>query len=320
MAFQHLFVIDPLASLNLALDSSLRMMFALAKRGHAIYVTEANSISWGSHGKPTAMCQSLSFENGLEKPLTKSRIKTSIDTFSAIHMRKDPPFDMEYISCTWFLDAVQHKVRIYNDPAALRALNEKVSILKFPRHIRPALVSANPEELLAFIKNKSNGDAVLKPLDLFGGRGIRRIILERDNDFLQLLKEETSSGRFARMVQAFDPAIFEGEVRVFTAFSEPIAWCLKKPSAGNFLANTRMGATLHPYTPEVAEITRVREVAAQLLGQGVAFIGFDLIGGWISEINITSPRLLVAQGTAETPLYDKIAQLIEADLEKNRAA
>lgn len=317
MAVRHLFVIDPLANLNVALDSSLRMMFALAKLGHEIFITEANTISWGSNSLPKAKCQSLHFEGQPDKPIAAPIASMGLETFAAIHMRKDPPFDMEYIACTWFFDAVRPAVRIYNDPTALRAINEKVSILNFPQHIRPALVSSDPIEILNFIKTKANGDAILKPLDLYGGRGIRRLTLgPNERESLQVLSDETSSGRHSRMVQAFDTAVFAGEVRAFTAFGEPIAWCLKKPAEGNFLANTRMGATLHPYNPNAAEIERIRQVAGQLCQHGVALVGFDLIGGWISEINITSPRLLVASGS-DSPLYDRIAQLMDADLRQN---
>ena len=318
MSPSHLFVIDPLPTLNLALDSSLRMMFALAKRGHSIAIVQPWGISWASGSSPYAHCQTIGFNDSPEKPVIETATKVELNQFAAIHMRKDPPFDMEYVQATWLFDAVRPKVRVYNDPEALRSINEKAIILAYPEESRPALLSSDPEELLTFAQNQANGDAILKPLDLFGGRGVRRINL-RQEDARQTLLEETSAGRRARLIQAFDSGIFSGEVRVFTAFSEPIAWCLKKPAAGNFLANTRMGASLHDYTPSAEEVARVRRVARNLLVRGVALVGFDLISGWISEVNITSPRMLTVAEN-EPLLYDHVARLIEDDLRKHQCS
>lgn len=312
MPLRHLFVIDPLESLNLPLDSSLRMMFALARRGHQIFIAEPWALSWGSGGPPRARCRAVRFDGRADRPVAAEPASLPLDGFRAIHMRKDPPFDMEYVGSTWLLDAVRPDVRVYNDPEALRAINEKATIFLFPDETRPALLSSDPDELLAFIESHASGDAILKPLDLFGGRGVRRLTIGSD-DVRRILIEETSSGRHARLVQAFDIGIFEGEVRAFTAFGEPIAWCLKKPATGNYLANTRMGATLHTYVPSPAEEDRVRRVAGKLMERGVALVGFDLIGGWISEANITSPRMLTPGGD-EGPLYDRVAALMEDDL------
>src|SRR5262249_1481505 len=113
-------------------------------------------------------------------------------------------------------------------------------------------------------------------------------------------------------------AIFTGEIRAFTAFGKPLAWCLKKPAAGNYLANTRAGAVLCPYKPTASEEARIKAVAAEVLGHGGVFIGFDGIGGVISEINLTSPRLLVGDGDAEEPYYKEMAALISADLSTER--
>lgn len=289
-------------------------MFALAKRGHRVSIAEASSISWNTGHAPYVRCRPISFKQRPDQPEVGLPESTSLSSFRAIHMRKDPPFDMEYIYCTWLFDAVRSQVRIYNDPEALRSINEKAIILSFPEETRPALLSSDPEELLAFAEKQANGDAILKPLDLFGGRGVRRVNLA-SGDAHKILVEETSAGRHTRLIQAFDSGVFQGEVRAFTAFGEPIAWCLKKPANGNYLANTRMGATLHSYNPSQVEIARVQRFAKQLLRRGVAFVGFDLISGWVSEVNITSPRMLTPDDN-ESSLYDHIASLIESDLDK----
>jgi glutathione synthase len=308
-----LFVIDPLPSLNLKLDSSLRMMAALAQRGHEIHVCEPRQLGWlKSEGPAHAFAQKLSFKGDATQFDAGAPRRTSLADFAAIHMRKDPPYDLEYIATTWLLDSAGPKTKIYNAPQALRGLNEKLAIFLFEEETRDGLVSANPEELYRFAKDKAGGDAIVKPLTLFGGRGVMRLQTKSD-DARQWLEAETAHGTQTRLIQAFDPAIFQGEIRVFTAFAEPIAWCLKTPEAGNFLANTRAGATLAPYAPKAAEVARVTSIARKLLAEGVVFIGFDVIGGFVSEINITSPRLLVGPG-GEGDQYERIAALVEKDL------
>jgi glutathione synthase len=321
MSSAHLFVMDPLASLNLPLDSSLRMMTALARHGHTVYLAEPRDIAWGSgRSGAHARCQQLTFKDFDAKTATAAPAKTmALAEFRAVHMRKDPPYDLDYITTTWLLDAAGPRTKIYNSPSALRALNEKLAILRLVRDgdADAALVSASPSELLEFIKNDCGGDAVVKPLHLFGGRGVEHVKVTDDRSALTQLTALTEGGKSLRLAQRFNPAVFAGEVRVFTAFGEPIAWCLKKPKAGEFLANTRAGATLHAYTPTKDEDARVRRVATTLGREGVALIGFDLIGGQISEVNITSPRMLVgpdAPAGAERAAYDRIAALMLADL------
>lgn len=316
---RHLFVIDPLASLNLKLDSSLRMMAALARRGHEIHVCEPRQLGWlKAEGAAHAFAQKLSFQGDATQFAASDPKRTSLKAFAAIHMRKDPPYDMEYIATTWLLESAEPLTKIYNAPAALRGLNEKLAIFLFENETKNGLVSANPEEILRFIEGEAAGDGIVKPLTLFGGRGVARVQVKKGDatsraDARQWLEAETAHGTETRLVQAFDQGIFKGEIRVFTAFGEPIAWCLKTPEAGNFLANTRAGATLAAYHPTAEEAARVTAIARNLQEKGVVFIGFDVIGGFVSEINITSPRLLVGPGD-EADHYGRIAALIEKDL------
>lgn len=317
MTVNHLFIIDPLASLNLALDSSLRMMFSLFKKGHSIWVCEPRQLYWVAPNV-VAACRAipLSFSNKAQHPESGAEETCSLTRFQAIHMRKDPPYDLDYITTTWLLDSAAKTAKIYNDPNALRTYNEKLLIFKFPQHSKPALYSANIDNIVGFIKETANGDGILKPLHLFGGRGVQRLLLKNDRDettVRKLLTDETSGGTSARLIQPFDSSIFSGEVRVFTAFGVPLAWCLKKPAAGEYLANTRTGATLHRYEPSANDVARVSEVAAALNKLGMPIVGFDMIGGFISEVNITSPRLLQAPEDTEN-YYEIMASLFCKDL------
>ncbi len=319
----HLFVIDPIESLNIKLDSSLRMARALRNLGHEVSVCEATQIEWLSR-EVCASCvaSELRFEqHSIESMRIGPAQRRRLDFYTAIHMRKDPPYDMSYIACTWLLDsAVTRGVRVFNSPSALRNYNEKLSIFRFPDATRDGLVSSQVEPLLAFLDGPAAGDAILKPLTLFGGRGVLRLNrqLMSDDQIKHILLEETHHGQDLRLIQAFDSRIFEGEVRAFTVGGEALGWCIKRPQGGNFLANTRSGATLEAYTPSAADLALVKNVAGELMKDGVFLVGFDIIGGFVSEINITSPRLLHA--VADTrDYYQEIAQRIDESLKRRLA-
>ncbi len=311
---KHLFILDPLTSLNLTLDSSLRMAFALTKAGCEVYACQNEHVSWRSH-QPTATTQGalLQFGDQVGELRFAAPQKMALDEFVAIHMRKDPPFDMNYIATTWLLDSVAPKTLIFNAPQALRGLNEKLATLLFPEETSDAIVSSDPEILLEFIESRCHGDAVLKPLNLYGGRGVQRLKLNSSplerRQLLTQLRQETDNGKSMRLIQPFNSKIFDGEVRCFAFAGTPLAWCLKRPAPGNFLANTAAGATLEPYQPSSQEKQRVEKVAQHLLKRGVYVVGFDVIGGLISEINITSPRLLVGKGD-DSQYYDDFARRV----------
>jgi glutathione synthase len=294
------------------------MMHALAKHaGHTIWICETRSLYWHSGEKEAACIASrLTFSGGPQEPRIEETGKKPLGFFQAVHMRKDPPYDLDYITITWMLDSAPASTRIYNRPEALRSYNEKLLLFKFPQQVKPAFFSANPDDIIDFIKECAGGDGIIKPLHLFGGRDVERVLVktaEEEAAARTVLAAQTQHGKSARLVQPFDKSIYQGEVRVFTAFGETIAWCLKKPAAGQYLANTRMGATLHPYTPTADEAERVRIVAVELCKLGMPIVGFDVIGGYISEMNITSPRLLQAPEDHGN-YYEKMATLFARDI------
>ncbi len=314
----HLFVIDPIESLNFALDSSLRIARALRSLGHETYICTPGQIEWASRdGCAVAYTQELrSAEADVSRYQLQPEKRLRLDHFRAIHMRKDPPYDLAYIACTWLLDtAANAGVKVLNNPRALRDYNEKLSIFQFPETIQDGLLSADAQHLLDFLEGEAHGDAVLKPLTLFGGRGVLRLNLATQSkaEIFALLQTETSKGLEYRLMQPFDKRIFDGEVRVFTAGGHAVSWCLKKPHGENFLANTRSGATLEPYSPSAREVHMVEKIAARLMLDGIYFLGFDLIGGNVSEINLTSPRLLQATDENTEP-YNRIATMLDQDL------
>ena len=315
----HLFIIDPLAKLDLKMDTSLRMAFSLAQRGHRCYAGDSRHLSWNPHKSAAAInCQELKFAHTVESVRSIGEpSQTPLTTFQAIHMRKEPPFDMDYIAATWLLDSVSTSTALFNTPQGLRDLNEKLSILRYPEAIAPALVSCQSDELFSFIEKEANGDAILKPLGLYGGKGILRLNLKEQNpsEIKEALHNETKNGFEYRLIQPFNQAIFEGEVRVFTVGGKPLTWCLKKPMKDQYMANSSFGSTRHPYTPTTDELAMIEDISKDLLKNGVFIAGYDLIGGKLSEINVTSPRLLSAEDD-QSHYFKEFAQLVELETQK----
>lgn len=305
---------DPIDKLNLKLDSSLRMAFALRKQGAEVFYAAQQDLSRHNKSKYSqAKCHKILFKSDATtaylEPANESE-PISLSKFSGIHMRKDPPYDLNYISTTWLLDAVPETTKIINHPHALRGINEKLSIFLFDQYSDKALLSSSSSEILSFIKEDCGGDAIIKPLDLFGGKGIERLNIAEGpiEEITSKILEHTSHDKELRLIQPFNKHIFEGEIRAFSVAGVPLSYCLKRPSEGSYLANTGSGATLEPYTPTAEVDEMITKVSEELLKYGVFIAGFDIIGGLISEINITSPRLLLSEGENESNYYNKMAE------------
>jgi glutathione synthase len=304
----HLFVIDPIERLNLAWDTSIKIAFALTEKGEAVYFCTGRELSRSLH--PTgafALARQITFGSKPNELSQGSQRRMPLVEFSAIHMRREPPYDLDYIGTLWILDSVAQHVPVFNAPQALLEINEKLSILDFPLFTKPAIVSSDADELFVFAKERCAANIVIKPLRLYGGRGVEHI--EGERGLLEKLHVATMNGKEARMIQEFNPAVHEGEVRAFTVAGKPMAWCLKVPKKGEFLANTRAGSTLDVYRPTSRDIDVATGVAETLLKRGVIFAGIDMIGGWLSEVNITCPALL---GPERSSLkgFDQIADVV----------
>jgi len=304
----HLFVIDPIERLNLAWDTSIKIAFALSQMGESVYFCTGRELSRSLH--PTgayALARQITFASKPNELRQGGQKRVPLVEFSAIHMRREPPYDLDYIGTLWILDSVAQHVPVFNAPRALLEINEKLSILDFPLFTKPAIVSSDADELFLFAKERCAANIVIKPLGLYGGRGVEHI--EGARGLLEKLHVATLNGKEARMIQEFNPAVHAGEVRAFTVAGKPVAWCLKVPKKGEFLANTRAGSTLEAYSPTSRDIDVATGVAETLLKRGVIFAGIDMIGGWLSEVNITCPALLGPERSSLTG-FEQIAKVI----------
>ena len=306
MQRDQLFIIDPPEAKTLPINTSIKLAFALHQRGVAVYSAGIGDLFGSSERQTQCRCRRMTFAGSdpTDVVIDQQAEVRALADFAAVHMRKDPPFDLAYITATWHLDRAG--TQVFNRPQALRDYNEKMAVLHFPEQTVKSLVSSDVEQLTAFIEQELQGNAIVKPLLRHGGQGVFRMQGEAR---AKLVAAQQEHGK-TLLVQQFREEVWQGEVRCFCAFGEPVAWCLKVPAAGNFLANTAQGAKLKTHHPSTAETEVARTVAQRLWQDGVCFIGFDMIAGLITEINITSPRLLLPPASQDDPYADIAARLI----------
>ncbi len=316
-----LVIVDNVDKMDPVRDTSLQFMDAISEFSKKVYWTTPEQMGWSGGGElsisiPQADCYLFQkSQTGLPSTGVEGEPK-SLDQFSAIYMRKEPPVDTRFLAITWMLDRalqLSSSLKVYNNPQVLRSLNEKTSIFEFPDFAREALISSSPDAILQFASAFGQDGIVLKPLDGFGGRGVVHIKPDELNE--KRLGEVLSTHPAPVIVQPFDRAVYEGEVRVFCLHGKAVSWCLKVPQKGDFLAGTGAGATIQSYEPTLEEEKVVKHVTNALRKQGVEALGVDMIGGKLSEINITSPRsLFVADQRDE--VVGAISQSIKEQLEK----
>jgi glutathione synthase len=283
-----LFVIDAPDSLKAYKDTSVAMMRAAQKRGHAVWICEQESLHW-KQGRVSAAAQRLSLtDNDEDWHRAHETVERPLAGFGATLMRKDPPFDLEYVVSTWLLSAAARDgARVFNAPDAVRDHNEKLAITEFVRFTAPTLVSRDAARIQAFIDEQR--DVVVKRLDVMGGEHVFRV---RPDDPNRNVIIETISQRGARtvMAQRYIPEIKDGDKRVILIDGKLVPYCLARiPKAGESRGNLAAGArgVAQPVTD------RHREIAAALgpvlSKRGLHLIGLDVIGEWLTEVNVTSP-------------------------------
>jgi len=264
------------------------MMRTAQKRGHAVFACEQAALHWAK-GKVSAGATRLSLadndEDWFRPHETKAR---ALESFGAVLMRKDPPFDMEYVASTWLLgEAERQGAKVFNRPGAVRDHNEKFTIAEFARFSPPALVARGMSELQAFIDEQR--DVVLKRLDGMGGAGIFRV--RHDDPNRNVIVESISElGSRSVMAQRYIPEIRDGDKRVLLIDGEVVPHCLARiPKAGDSRGNLAAGArgVAQPVSARHREIAGA--LGPALAKRGLLLVGLDVIGDYLSEVNVTSP-------------------------------
>src|SRR5687767_7883411 len=264
------------------------MMRAAQKRGHHVWVCEQQTLHW-MQGRVAAAAQRISLTDNDEDWYRGHEYATRpLARYSAVLMRKDPPFDLEYVVSTWLLSAaVREGARVFNAPDAIRDHNEKLAIAEFARFTAPTLVSREPERIQAFIDEQR--DIVVKRLDVMGGENVFRVRVEDPNRNV-IVETISQGGSRTVMAQRFIPEIAQGDKRVILIDGAVVPHCLARiPKSGDSRGNLAAGAR-----GEAQPVSaRHREIAAAvgpvLAGRGLLFVGLDVIGDWLTEMNVTSP-------------------------------
>jgi len=309
-----LFVLDPLPGLNAYKDSSVAMMQALVARGHHFSVALQGDV-FIERGQVLARATQINLVAGanLHEPHWWTEVGAPVDTplsaFSAVLMRKDPPFDMEYVYITHMFDYAQAQgARIFNSGAAIRNHPEKLAITEFAQFTTPTLVTRDMARIKAF--HQEHGEVIVKPLDGMGGTGIFKLAANEPN-LNAILESLTHDGQRSIMAQRFIPEITQGDKRILLIGGEPVPYCLARiPLAGETRGNLAAGGrgVAQPLSKRDWEIAR--EIAPQLSKRGLLLVGLDVIGNYVTEINVTSPTCFVE--ITEQTGFDVGARFVEA--------
>ncbi len=282
-----MFLMDPIENVDIHADSTFVLMLEAQRRGHEVLYAHPNQLQLRG-ASPWLVCQTVEVQM-VEGNHARFGPEQTIDLgeVDAIFMRRDPPFGTDYLTATYILDAVdRRRVVMVNDPQGIRDFNEKLAALKFPEWMPETLICASVARLEAFVARVKR--AVVKPLFNAGGYGVMQLQAD-DSNVRPVLELLTRQGQTHVELQAFIPAVAEGDKRIILLDGQPIGAINRRPEAGEFRANMHVGGVA-----EAATLTsREREICAalgpELSARGLVLVGIDVIGGLLTEINVTSP-------------------------------
>ena len=284
-----LFVADPLEGFKTYKDSTFAMMREAQQRGHRIAACEPQHMRWQKGSRVTARVRNITLTGEADHWFSESAAtEQALAEFDAIVMRKDPPFDAEFIYCTHLLSQAEREgAKVFNKPSALREHPEKLAIMEFQQFISPTLVSRSSADIRAF--HAEHQDVILKPLDGMGGMGIFRVKADGLN-LGAIIESLTHDGATTVMVQKYLPQIVEGDKRVLIIAGKPVPFCLARiPQGGEVRGNLAAGGkgVAQPLTD--ADRATAEAIGPTLAARGLLLVGLDIIGTNITEINVTSP-------------------------------
>ncbi|WP_394153509.1 glutathione synthase [Loktanella salsilacus] len=305
---------DPIGPINIDADSTFRIAEEAQARGHDLFYYTPDKLAF-NEGRITARGWPLTVrrEKGNHYTLAQE-VEVDLATFDVVWLRQDPPFDMGYITTTHLLDMIRQTTLVVNDPFWVRNYPEKLLVLQFPDLTPPTMVARDLDTLRSF--RAAHGDVILKPLYGNGGAGVFKLA-QGDGNLASLHELFAGINREPLIMQKFLPAVSKGDKRVILVDGEPVGAINRVPAAGETRSNMHVGGR-----PEKVALTdRDREICARigplLREKGQVFVGIDVIGDWLTEINVTSPT-----GIQELERFDgtNIAEKIWLAIEARRAA
>ena len=301
---------DPIEDVDINADSTFRLAEEAQNRGHDLYVYTPNDLTF-NRGKIIAKGRSISLKRKIGDHVNFGAVEIlALSEFDVIWLRQDPPFDMGYITNTHLLDLIGQKTLIVNNPFWVRNLPEKLLVLEFPDLIPETVISRDLEEIKRF-KNEFK-DIIIKPLYGNGGAGIFRL-REDDKNLTSLHELFSNMSSEPLIAQAFLPDVKKGDKRIILVDGEPVGAINRVPKAGETRSNMHVGGKAEPAKLSQRDREICRSIGPILKNRGQVFVGIDVIGDYLTEINVTSPT-----GIQELERFDKvnIAEMIWHAVEK----
>lgn len=289
---------DPIESINIDADSTFALMLEAQARGHALWHYHVRDLAL-SAGRVVARAQPVTVQRtrgahwafGAEEELDLSKV-------DVVLMRQDPPFDMAYITATHILEHIHPKTLVVNDPAAVRNAPEKLFVTHFPALMPETLVTADRRQIMRF--RERHGDIIIKPLFGNGGAGVFH--LRPDDPNLNALVEMfTERSREPLVVQKYVPDVRRGDKRIILVDGVAMGAINRVPAAGEARSNMHVGGRPEPTTLTEREREICAAIGPELKARGMIFVGIDVIGGYLTEINVTSPT-----GLQEVARFDGV--------------
>lgn len=307
-------VMDPISAINIKKDSSFAMLLQAQQRGYEIHYMEMADL-YLLEGQARASTKLLSVEQNPDKWFSfSSQQDIALSELDVILMRKDPPFDTEYIYATYILERAEDEgTLIVNKPQSLRDANEKLYTSWFSQFTPKTLVSRDAKRLKAFYQSEQ--DIILKPLDGMGGASIFRL-KPNDANVSVIIETLTEHGQRYAMAQRYIPQITDGDKRILVVNGKPVPYCLARiPASGETRGNLAAGGRGEARPLSESDWQIANAIGPTLKAKGLIFVGLDVIGDKLTEINVTSPTCICEIEAAfpvsiTAMLFDEIEQLL----------
>jgi len=282
---------DPIERINIEADTTFLMMEQAQARGHSLFVYTTDTLAL-EDGRAFARGRDVEVQrvNGEHAALGSYR-RTELTEFDVVLLRQDPPFDMHYIDTTFVLEAVHPKTLVVNDPVEVRNAPEKLFVTKFPGLQPPTLITTDREQIYDF--RARHGDLVLKPLNGRGGSGVTRLLSD-DPNLDAMLELHAEIGREPVILQKFLPAVTRGDKRILLVDGEAVGAINRVPEKGQIRSNMAVGGKPEPVEMSARDLEICAAIGPELKRRGLLFVGIDVIGDYLTEINVTSPTGAVA--------------------------
>lgn len=286
---RFLFIVDPLDRFQLYGDTSYALMLEVAARGHEVWTCLPEHLGLVgddaiADAAPTAVVDATTPREAFSVGTTST---LRLGDFDVVLMRKDPPVDVSYLHATWILDHARGKTLLVNDPRGLRDLNEHLAVLRFPHLTPPTIVTRSADKLRAF-QAEQGGTIVVKPVDGYGGLGIF-LVRDGDPNSSSILETSTGAGTRWSLAQKYLPEAVDGDKRIILVDGVPVGAVLRVPAAAEARGNLHVGGRAVKTEIDARDRQIIAELAPFLRDHGQILVGLDVIGGMLTEINITSP-------------------------------